>query len=192
MEHMPETYMSVLDAVSIFKKSINKNDKPYITLMKKRNNQQIDDAKRDVFDRKSAMTGGRLQASTVWPLLDVYLKGIHTLDFSKHMSNIPRMTEEQVAYWVSFFEKPIEEIIVSERLTIIIGWNVLQAENELRLTDERLKIYSKSEDPLDWHNEMFKSRVYQKENIFWPNKQEFLNVQEKVRAVIENPIKIGV
>ena len=189
MDKIPDTYMSVLDAISIFKRAPNKNDRPYDALVKKANNNLLDNAKTDVLDRKSTMSGGRLLASSVWPLIDIYQNGVNMLDLGKYMKFLPRMTDEQVAYWIAFFEKPMEEILNCERATIITGWNVLMTENELRLAEEKLVIFEKSDDPLVWHTEMLKTKLYQKKMVFWPNMEEYNKVYDKVQTIINNPIK---
>ena len=79
----------------------------------------------------------------------------HNAEAVKHL---PRMSDEQVAYWKAFFERgdPTEMHDAGAEF-VRIAWNMLSTERMIRLMEARWKaVYTRFEDPAEQEKELAK------------------------------------
>jgi hypothetical protein len=187
---LDESKISVTDAASAFRHIIGNNEKPYSSAVKRLNNKFVDDWQKDMLEQKAL--DGKLQATRVGPMLEAYKTGTELSSYLEIKDMFTRLSTEQIAFWKSFFNKPIEEIHEFGHTTISLGWSLVVSEVRLNLLERKnAALYSKSSDPLYWiENFNCTDRMDAMMHPFGWSNEQFTDIADKVRTLLSTPVQL--
>ena len=184
--------ISINDAASMFRKPIKKNEKPYTNTVVKLNNSMVDDWKKTILE-KLADKRGTVPSGKLWGSWTLYLEGREVKRYielrDKKMIN--RLSKEQLEFWKDFFDNlEIGELHSYGAGMVSYGWALVQNEIRMWCADEKWdKIFSHSDDPLQWekmsykHQDLLKGKIYP----FWTI-EKIIEIKEKVYTILLNTV----
>lgn len=178
--------ISVTDASSMLRTKIQPNMRPYTLQVVKLNNRLVDDWEEKVL-KKMADRRGTVPSGKVWPSWKLYFEGKGILEYVKIRNMIPRVTKDQLKFWTEFFHhSTLEEIHSCGVGVVSFGWDIIETELRSWNADQKWeKIFSKSEDPLEWekmapsHQSLLKGELFP----FW-NQEILKTISEKVGTIL--------
>lgn len=174
--------VKIIDAASMLRSQLPVNAQPFTEKTIKLNNANVDDWSNNVLS-KLADDNMCVQADKVWDSWVAYEEGSSILHIEEFINYITRPTEKQIEYWVNFFREPIEIMHTYGIGMINRGWNILMEEARLRQAlDKYEKIYSLSDDPVDWYKN-FKKQFTKYKNPFFTS-EEWPEIIAKVNSLL--------
>jgi len=179
--------LTIRDATSMFRRQLNKNERPYTATIIKLNNALVDEWEKKILNRISS--NGTVLAGRVYQSWQLFTEGKAVQKIKNMLDNnlFNRPTEGVLEWWKNLFETSSIEVLHSYgSATIAFGWTIIQNELRLRSAEEKWeKIFSKSDDPYDWeelrfkHQDLINGRIYP----FW-NEEILKEIQEKISTIL--------
>ncbi len=198
MEHNPaNSPIRISDACMMFRKEIQKNERPYTASVLKENNALVDEWYNTVL-KKICNRQGQIMAGQVWIEWNYFYDGKTIPTFVKAIEDghIPTPLASEVQYWKTLFEeKSISELIQLGAPTIGHGWKLILSDMYTKKMMEKWdKVYKECDDPLIWRK---KGNDFPK---LWSQDSDFVfvgwdaetskDVAEKVGTILHNPIRV--
>lgn len=185
--------IKINDAANILLRRIGKNERPYVATNLKLNNELVEEWKNKVL-KNIADSRGAVPSGRVWGSWELFIEGKNSRKFVQLINDgyILPFPEEVVGYWRKLFETAsIEELHSFGAGSISYGWNLLTTHTKMWFAREKYeKIFSKSDDPLDWershhkHKELLHGEVHP----FGWTKEVFSEIQDKVKSILMNQV----
>lgn len=188
--------MRISDAVGMFRREINKNERPYTKAILLSNNTLLDEWENTIL-KKICNREGKIKAGQVWFEWQYFYTGKIIGSFIEHLEEglVVRPSKERVDYWIKIFEtSSIENLIKIGAPLVGYGWKLLLDDDYIDTMLNRWeKIYKNSNDPLDWRK---LSNDYPKlwsENTTvistrW-DEETLKDIQQKVMTIIKTPVQ---
>jgi hypothetical protein len=183
--------ISIEDAASMFRRKIQKNDRPYIAETTKLNNDKVEDWKTSVLQKvcndKGDILAGRVLES--WKLYEEG-KAIEKYIEVKKMGMMLEYPPSVIDFWKDFFEHlSIGEIHSYGTGVVSTGWNIIQSYIRMWFADEKWEKLFSQGDSLYWEqNYKYHSMLLEGKSLpFW-NPDIFKEITEKVVTVLSNQI----
>lgn len=188
MMQFQNSLISMEDAASMYRVRTRPNDPPYSVSVCKLNNRLVDQWKKTVLLRY-ANTDGKVPCAIVEPSWDTFYEGTQVIKLAElhEKGLVPQPTEEQLSYWVNFFENStIEDMHPYGSGVIHMGWKLI--EDHIRLSSALKKyslIYGISEDPFDWIGYAHKNDALCKGKVlpFWGS-EKLNEIRERVITIL--------
>lgn len=178
--------MSIMEAASMLRKKVNRNDRPYTQAVVKGNNDLVDDWYETVL-KKICDKKGMVPAMHIESSIRFYIEGRETQSFISVSPYIPRVTDEQIDYWIRFFRQPIEDIHRAGAFVTKLGWDILTGALKTYYAREKWEhVYSQSPNPLDWEkmfNE-YPSLISGDPLPYNLDREEVKDMEMKVRTIL--------
>jgi hypothetical protein len=184
--------ISIEDAASMFRKKIQKNDRPYVSETTKLNNDKIEDWKETVLQKICSETG-TIPAGRILKCWELYSEGkvIEKFMETKKMGMMLEYPDNVVEYWKEFFENlTIGEMHTYGPGVISTGWHIIQSYIKMWFAEEKWsRLFSHSSDPLYWEKNYRPHTMYLDGSVlpFW-NPEMFKDIAEKVATVLGNQV----
>lgn len=182
------------NAQAMLKKAIDPNERPYIQMTLKNNNQLVDEWYQKVL-RNICDSTSSIPAGLVWHEWQVFYTGKIIGKFIDHLNKglVMRPSVESIEYWTSILTtQSVKELVKLGAPLVGYGWKLIIDETYIRSSvDKWEKIYSQSDDPLDWRklaNDYPKLWNTDGESPFWAPEQA-TEVKTKVMTIMSNPVK---
>lgn len=183
-ENPAEAPISINSATDMLKAIVRPNDRPYDQVVKKANNALVDSWKTSVLahlaDEKGVMAAGK-----VWPSWEVFIEGHNLKNFDEMSKHLIHLSDNQLDFWLTFFDNlSLEELCEYGPGVSDIGWYYIQNEVRIRMSQEKWKrVYSHSDDPLDWEKTKAEDRQYLRGEIFpfW-SKRKLFDAEQKIKS----------
>jgi hypothetical protein len=186
----PEKLTEVMpvDNVRIaLKHKIMRNTPPYTKTIMEANNRLVDQFIEKML-KHIPTRNGTVSGKTVWEMWMCFYEGQGVSQIDDVSYYIPRLTEDQIKFWTSFFDHELDEIYNHGYGMINRGWNILLDEHRSRLADKKYeKICKGVEEPIEWWNNLIKNSEFFDQDklrpIFW-EKDTFLDINDKVMTIL--------
>ena len=175
----------VSDATSMFRRKVGPNMPPYVSTVFRKNNQKVDKWEKEMLN-ELCTNDNKLPSGRVLPLATLFEEGSSYPAFKRAFPHIPRPTEEQLEYWKSFLDRPIDELYDEGHELCLLAWQIVC--NELKIRDNIKKyeaVYEKSSDPADWYDYSVESKHLfdGTEHAFW-DEEKIKDISERVKTVV--------
>lgn len=192
----------VSDAAGMLRKRVGKNVPPYLTEMVECNNALVTDWQRNVLNEK-ADPNGNIPSGSVERLWRIYFQGIQArkaenILIGEQKDAILRANDNVINWWLdSMRGKSIKELCDMGILTLHMGWGIVQNELKMRMMKEEFdKVYSQSDDPLDWED-LFKkdgrlgnTRNDAVEFLPFSSSDVLKDIEEKIKVIMNVRVTI--
>ena len=178
--------ISVDDASSMFRVKIPKNIPPYTKTVLEKNNQKVSKWRKTMLMDVASGFGGKLPAGKVQDMWNLFEEQYETTKLFEHYDKMPRMTKEQLDFWVDAFEnKSVEELYDMGASNIAVVWQSLMTEIRMWYAEQKREHIFCSDNPRDWYNNARKNKKISEgqELPFW-GQDIFAEIQEKVKTVL--------
>lgn len=185
--------ISIQDAASMLRKNVSKNDRPYTQVVKKYNNQRVDNWYHDILIMQGGAEG-KVPATSAWPSFQIYNEGLDITAMQKFTKYFVRATPEQIQFWIDFFEKSsVEQLCDAGVGTVAYGFQLIMSEVKLYFAEQKWnKIYSQDVDPRKW-NALASANMslISGENMpFGLTRESYSELSQKVSAVLTNQVEV--
>lgn len=188
--------ISIEDAAGMYRRKVQRNDRPYVAETTKLNNRMVDDWKKNVLqkicDGNGQVPAGRVEKS--WRLYEEG-KAIEQYIEMKKKGMIPSYSDEVIEFWKDFFENlTVEEIHSHGSGVVFTGWQILQEYIKIWFAEQKWeKLFSKSKDPLWWEKNQHDYTDYLEGKLepLWSH-EKFDDITQKIASILGNQVKVSV
>ena len=193
-EELYNTPISTDDAASMYRRKIQKNDRPYVAETTKLNNRKVDDWKKKVL-QKICNDGGKVPVGRVEKSWRLYEEGkaIEKYIEIKNKGMFPTYSEEMVEFWKDFFENlTVEELHEYGSGVVSSGWSIIMDYIKKWYADQKWeRLFSQSSEPLFWEKNYHPHTDYLDGKIMplW-DQDKFQDINQKVASVLGNEVKV--
>ena len=188
------THIKVAKAVAMLKRPISKNEKPFDRKVLSLNDQVVDEY-HDRLLKSLALSDGTVAVQDIYTSFMTFYEGKEIQRYRTHVSHLNIYREEQVKFWINFFDKStISEIHRAGLSVVSAGWAIIIGAIRYWFADLKWQeMYSKSDDPLEWHRLVEKYNAVQRDLPMGLTRPFLAELEEKVKAVVSRPIepKVG-
>ncbi len=171
------------------KQPIHKNDRPYTQEVCRNVNGLIDQWAALELTQDEYELDATPKLFESWML---YTEGLGVRKLAEVVNMIPRMTQEQITWWLDFYNKDIEELYTYGLGIVGHGWFCLQYEAKVRAAIMKLErvFVGLSPSLTTWRENAAKNPdlMIGSEGSFWSN-EEFVDLAMKVGAILSNPVR---
>lgn len=186
--------MKIIDAASMLRRKLEENERPFMLVVLKNNNKLVDEWYEEVL-KKTCNRDLTIKAGQVHGEWEYFYNGKIIKNFIDNINDgyIIRPDEKAVKHWVYVFTHyTMEKLIELGSNCVGYGWKLISDELYIKRTLERWeKIYSKSDDPLEWRklaNNYPKLWNLDGENPYW-DRETLDNITQKVMTILKTPIQ---
>lgn len=191
---MTKKPIKITDIVGMLKRQISANERPYVALIIKNNNEIIDEFHNKVLKCICTLEGTvpAGQAMVEW---NYFYQGKITKYYIELLNNnlIPSYDETIIKKWIEIFTtKTVVELSEMGQVVVSLGWKLISDDEYRKKCVEMWeKIYSKSDDPMVWRKEANNHpKLWSSEFIysFWTT-EVFQDVYQKYNVVMNVQIQ---
>lgn len=183
----------VINASSMFRREISKNEKPYLATALKFNNKLVDEWEKEIL-KKICNKEGMIRDGQILSEWQSFYTGKIIYGFMENLEKgyIMRPSKECVEYWKKIFTScSVDEMLAIGAVNISYGWKLMTDENFiLGMLEKWEVVYSKTKEPMMWrelNGENPKLWAKEHDNKFW-DENELKDVYERVMTVTKTII----
>jgi len=182
---------SVEDSTHTLKVPVKKNDPPYVQAIKRYNNEMIDECKREMWrnicDKRGKMPAINLSVS--WNLFREG-KELSEIFIENSEENIPRLTEKQIEWWITFLKQEVDVIAKRGAGFAGTGYDLLVKEIQMREADRKFKtIYTDGNVLTWWKNYRSESKKEHPFPLPGMTMDDLVDFREKVACLLQNGVQ---
>lgn len=188
--------MPVSEICSMLRKQIGKNERPYTKVVLEKNNAKVDDCEVRLMNKIAK--NGKIPSERAWDIWKIYEEGVMITNLKKspYADKMPILSDESLAMWKGLIEKPLEELHDLGTDIVACAWATLMQDLRNRVMQEKWeKVYSQSEDPVDWYNlattkhfGLFNADNPKAVFVLW-NEEKFKDISIKIMTMLNLQIK---
>ena len=190
IEELYDAPMDINDAASMMRKSVSKNERPYVRDVLVYNNRLVDRWKAEILTKIA--TDGKVAATKVMASWNVFEEGINICKLMAHPEEVIFPPEEIVMLWKDRFEREtMAELVEHGVATVGYAWQlVLSYIRHWYAVRKYDRVYSKSDKPLDWYHDAGRHRALFNgdEHPFWTPEVK-KDVEEKIKSLLSNRVE---
>lgn len=147
---MMNSPMKIADAAAAYREPIGKNERPFDLIVKKKNNELVDEWKKSLL-LPLADASGCVPAGRVNNCLMFFLEGKEMDMYKKYEDHLPKYDMDKAMFWLNIFRKStIEEIHAMGRYVVGVAWNMIRGAIRDIMAEKRWDaVYSKTTSSLE-------------------------------------------
>ena len=195
-EELYNAPIAIDDVAGMYRRKVQRNDRPYIAETTKLNNRTVDDWKKNVL-QKICDGEGKVPANRVEKSFRLYEEGKNIEQYMemKKKGMVPVYSDEVIEFWKDFFENlTVGELHAHGSGVVATGWLLIQEYTKVWFAEQKWeRLFSKSRDPLWWEENYHSHTDYLDGKIhpLWTN-EKMDDIFQKVAAVLANEIKMSI
>jgi hypothetical protein len=191
-EMLFNTPMRIADAASIFRRPVNKNERPYDMDVIIYNNTVVEEwymkLLLGIADKQSAIPSGR-----VTQCFQTFLQGKELQQHQKYKEYFPDYSEDKINFWINKFKTvTMTELAQMGHGVVSAGWNVILMGMRYHFADKKWeKIYCQTNDPVEWDRAANANPhlMHGRPMPFGLSVESLKEIEDKVMSVLKHPIE---
>ncbi len=184
--------IAIREIANIFRKPINKNERPMEKAVMTRNNVLVERWQYEVLAKICDKTGC-IPVGRVANCLRYFTEGFEILQCQKFKDHMPKYSPEDVEFWIKFIsESDIEELHEAGITVISAGWSIITGALRNHFSEKRYEVvYSQSSDPAVWDSLANDNPhlMHGRPMPFGLTVESMSEMEQKVRVILGNVIQ---
>lgn len=184
--------IAVSDVASMFRRKVDKNERPLEREVILSNNSLVDRWHKEVL-LQLANGDGKIPVMRVNKCFEYFFEGLETRQIQNFKEHMPTYTDENVRFWIRFFlDSSINTIHEAGIAVVSAGWATITGGLRNHFAQRRWEVvYSQTTDPLEWDKLANNNPhlMHSRPLPFDLTEDNLKDMEQKIRAVLGNPIQ---